>query len=28
MQYIGPNLEPITPNERFHVVTKNRTHLC
>ncbi len=23
MQYIGPNLEPITPNERFYVVTKN-----
>jgi len=23
MQYIGPNLEPITPNERFYTVTKN-----
>ncbi|MEJ7801777.1 MAG: molybdopterin-dependent oxidoreductase [Candidatus Limnocylindria bacterium] len=23
MQYIGPNLEPITPNDRFYVVTKN-----
>lgn len=23
MQYIGPDLEPITPNERFYVVTKN-----
>lgn len=22
-QYIGPNLEPITPNDRFYVVTKN-----
>ena len=23
MQYIGPDLEPITPNDRFYVVTKN-----
>jgi DMSO/TMAO reductase YedYZ molybdopterin-dependent catalytic subunit len=23
MQYIGPDLEPITPNQRFYVVTKN-----
>ena len=23
LQYIGPDLEPITPNDRFYVVTKN-----